>query len=152
MRSRHLPLNLISHTMKRLFILAFTLLSLSIITSAATPALSKDRKAAEQTPAEFLTDFKDFVNYVISDTTLTPDLKHRADSIYNTYNRDFNLKYKQEMTQRQRTEFYENKGRYLRNVASVTATQVAVKATDIADKVNDKIDESVSFLRGLFQK
>lgn len=59
--------------------------------------------ASAKTSQEFLTDFQKFVNFVVGDDTkLSPELKLRADSIYNEYQLEYDKVYKAKMTSGQK--------------------------------------------------
>lgn len=132
--------------MKKSFFMAILVLGTSSIAGSASAKTSQ----------EFLTDFQKFVNFVVGDDTkLSPELKLRADSIYNEYQLEYDKVYKAKMTSGQKEKYNQSRGQYTKYQLGEKAGKVTNKvdsvSTGIYDKVEDKVSEGVSFLKGLFK-
>lgn len=83
-----------------------------ILTAMAAVALALPAMAQDGSAAQFVSDYSNFVNYMSSHRHLDKSTMQRADSIFGVYNKEFDTQYKSQMTDEQKSEYYEAKGRY----------------------------------------
>lgn len=106
--------------------------------------------AIATTPGEFLADFGSFVDKVSADTTMTRADHMRADSTYNTYIKQYDSIYRDEMTQKERDTFFKYKGKYTKYRINNKISTIGGKVDSVGTNVGDKINQGVSFIQGLF--
>lgn len=131
----------------------------TILSIAMIIALGGVWNAYAQTPEEFLNGFKHFVSSLSADQSFSPELKERADSIYHIYTREYET-IGEEMTNTQKEEYYQYKGRYDQYVITVESQQTAraakQKGKNIFQKARDGMktafDESKGYVEGLTRK